>query len=128
MVVGHDHIDARGTGGSHGSDRGNPAIARDDQPRAHALRFPEARGTKVIAIADPMRHKRMHGAAGAAQNARQHRGGTLAVHVVVAVHQDRLLLADRARHELHREGHIGPTIGLGEPLEIRTEEGFGRIG
>ena len=128
MVVGDDDINTRGTGGRDGRVRCYSTIAGDDQLRTDALGLCETCGPEVVAIADAMRHEGMHGPTGAAQDAREHRSGALAVHVVVAVDQDRPFLADRARQQLQRHGHIGEAMRVAEPLKIRAEEGFGGIG
>ena len=128
VMIGDDDVDARGSGGSHGFDRGDPAVARDDQPCANALRLPQPCRPEVVAVADPVRHEGMHRRAGAAQNAREHGRGALAVHVVIAVHQDRPLLADRTGQQLERDIHVGPAVRVGQALEIGAQESFGELG
>ena len=75
-----------------------------------------------------MRHERLDLRAYAAQHAGEQRRRALAVHVVVAVHQDRHGGAHSARHELDRALHVEPGEGVGEALEAGPEERLGALG
>src|SRR5256885_7239262 len=53
------------------------------------------------------------------------RRGALAVHVVVAVHKDRVTGAHRAGHELERDSHVRPRQPVAQPGQLgaqRSEE------
>ena len=67
-----------------------------------------------------------------AADARKHPGeqrrATLAVHIVVAVDQDRGTRADRGDDQFDRPRHIGPGARVREPLEVGAQEGFRMLG
>ncbi len=128
VVVGDDDVDPGGTGGGDRGDCRNAAVARHDQAGTDALRFRQARRPEVVAIADAVGDERMHRGTGAAKNAREHGRRALAVHVVVAVHQDRLLFTDRAHQQPHGDRHVGPAMRVGEALEVGAQERFCRLG
>ena len=128
VVIGHDDIDAGGTGGGDGGNGRDAAVTGDDHLRADALRFGKAGRPKIIAIANPVRHERIDRRARAPQDPSQHRRRALAVHVVVAVHQDRPLLADRADQQLHRSRHVGQAMRIAQALQVGPQEGFRGIG
>ena len=76
------------------STRGDAAIAGDDQPGADRPGEGEAGGTEVIAVAQPVGDEGVDVGARLPERAGEQRGGRLAVHVVVAVHQDGLAPGD----------------------------------
>ncbi len=128
MVVGDDHLVSGRARPGHRVYRRDAAVAGDDEPRADLRRLGQAGGTEVVAIPEPMRHERVRDASRPAQGPREHGRGTLAIHVVVAVHEDGGPVADRLRHQLHCAPHSGPLEGIGEPLELRAQERLGAVG
>src|SRR3989441_10923005 len=87
MVVGDDDLDAGGARRAHGVHRGDAAVTGDDQSSAETARLREPRGPEIVAVAQPVRNKRVGPAADAREHAGEQRRGTLAVHVIVAVDQ-----------------------------------------
>src|SRR5207249_6798034 len=83
---------------------------------------------EVVPVAQPVRDDRVDPAADAREYTREQRRGTLAVHVVVAVDQDRGTRADGGDDQLDRPRHIGPGVWIRETLEVRAEERFGELG
>ena len=75
-----------------------------------------------------MRHERLHGGAGGAQHARQHRRAALTVDVVVAVHEDRVTGAHRARHKVQRDPHVRPRQAVTQAGQLRPQERLGGRG
>ena len=122
VVIGDDDLDAGAARRAHGLDGGDAAVAGDDEARPHALGRGQAGGPKVIAVADAVRHERLDGGAGGAQQTRQHGGGALAVHVVVAVHEDRMSGAHRTHHEVQGDPHVRQEEGVHQAGELRPQE------
>ena len=89
VVVGDDDADAR-----RRAPRATVSTAVMPQSQVMTSDAPAARaaarpgGAEVVAVAEPVRHERHHVGAGRAERAGEQRRGALAVHVVVAVHQD----------------------------------------
>ena len=129
MMVGDDEVEAealRGFGFGKGAHAG---VHRDDQ--AHALgicRFKHAR-LQAVALAQPMRHMKANHAAEHFNGGLQQHDGGGAVHVVVAVEQDRFACA-RWRASTRSTAAAMPSIrqGIVEMGDIRIEkrEGFVR--
>src|SRR5438067_600343 len=107
---------------------GDTTVAGDDQPGAQTARLGEPGRPEVVAVAQPVRDERVDPAADAREHTGEQRRGTLAVHVVVAVDQDRGTRPDGGDDELDRPRHIGPGVWIGETLEVRAEERFGELG
>ena len=128
MVVGDDDLDAGRPGGAYHLHRGDTTVAGDDQPGAQTARLGEPGRPEVVAVAQPVRDERVDPAADAREHTGEQRRGTLAVHVVVAVDQDRGTRPDGGDDELDRPRHIGPGVWIGETLEVRAEERFGELG
>src|SRR2546427_13219834 len=59
VMVRDDHCDAGGAGRAYRVDRGDAAVARDDEPGVDALGHREPRGPEVVAVAQPMRDERV---------------------------------------------------------------------
>src|SRR5216117_4612127 len=128
MVVGDDDLDAGRPGGAYRLHRGDAAVAGDDQPGAQTARLGEPGRPEVVPVAQPVRDERVDPAADAREYTREERRGTLAVHVVVAVDQDRGTRPEGGDDQLDRPRHIGPGVWIREPLEVRAEERFGELG
>ena len=127
VVIGDDDIYSCTPCRPHRIHRCDPAVTGDDQACSDAPSFCQACRAEVVAVADTIGHEGKHGCAGAAQNAREHRRGTLAVHVVIAVHQDRPFFTDGVHQQLERDIHIGPAVRVGQALEVRAQERLGEI-
>ena len=127
VVIGHDHVDPRRAGGADGLDGGDAAIARDDEARTHAPRFREAGRAEVVAVAQPVRHERVHGGARAPEHPREQRRRALAIHVVVAVHEDRHPAAHRGRHQGDGRAHVRPGERVAQALELGPQERLGDL-
>ena len=128
VVIGDDDVDPGFPRRAHRLHGGNSAVARDDQAGAYASGLPQAGLAEIVTVPQAMRHERLDLRAYAAQHAGEQRRRALAVHVVVAVHQDRHGGAHGARHELDRALHVEPGEGVGEALEAGPEERFGALG
>ena len=122
VVIGDDHLDPGGPCRPDGLDGGDAAVAGDDEAGADALGGRQPRGPEVVAVAEAVRNERLDGGAGGAQHARQHGGGALAVHVVVAVHEDRMSGAHRTHHEVQGDPHVRPVEGVRQAGELRPQE------
>src|SRR5439155_21189871 len=59
VMVRDDHLDAGGPGRAYRVERGDAAVARDDEPGVDALGRREPCGSEVVAVAQPMRHERV---------------------------------------------------------------------
>ncbi len=128
MVVGDDDLDPRRARRGDAVHRRDAAVAGNDHAGPDPLRLGEPRGTEVIAVLEAMRHEGVHRRPRFAQHARQQGRGALAVDVVVAVDQNRPVLAHGARQDLHRDAHVGPAQRIGEAFELGTEERLGECG
>ncbi len=128
VVVGDDDLDAGGARRAHGVHRGDAAVAGDDQPGAKTARLREPRGPEIVAVAQPVRNERVGPAADAREHAGEQRRGTLAVHVIVAVDQDRDSASHGGDDQLDRPRHVGPTVRVRKPLEVGAEKCLGALG
>ena len=72
-----------------------------------ALRRGQPGGTEVVAVAQPVGHERTTSAPRRPKRAGEQRRGALAVHVVVAVHQDGAAGPHGGGDGLDRLGHAG---------------------
>src|SRR5207247_10153592 len=103
---GDDDLYAGRPGGAYRLDRSDPAVAGDDQPGPQTARLGEPGRPEVVPVAQPVRDERVDPAADAREYPREERRGTLAVHVVVAVDQDRGTRPDGGDDQLDRPRHV----------------------
>ena len=122
VVVGHDHLASRGARRAHRLQRRDAAVAGDDEARAYALRLREARGAEVVAVAQPVGHERVHRGARAPEHPREQRRPALAIHVIVAVHEDRDPAAHGGRHQRDGRAHVRPGERVAQALELGPQE------
>ena len=128
VVVGDDDVDSRSAEPRDGSNRSGAAVARD-----HDLCFRRDRGVdsgiaQVISVLDPTGNERHRLPAQSTDHAREDRRGADAVHIVVAVDKDQLLLAHSARQALDGFVHREEAEGIVEPIELRTQEELRLLG
>ena len=128
VVIGDDHLDPGGPCRPDGCDGGDAAVAGDDEARPHPLGGRQPGGPEVVAVAEAVGDERLDGRAGGAQHARQHRRSALTVHVVVAVHEDRVTGAHRTDHEVQRDPHVRPRQPVAQPGQLGAQERFGGVG
>ena len=128
VVVGDDDVDPRRSRLADGLDGGDPAVARDDQPGAEPPGLRDSGRAEVVAVPEAVRHEGMRARAHARQHAGEQRRGTLAVHVVVTVDEDRRAGAHRGDNELDRARHISPRERIRQSLEVGAEKGLGEVG
>ena len=121
VVIGDHHADARGARLPHRLHRRDAAVAGDDQRGAGRAGRVEAGRSEVVAVAQTVGDERHDVRPGGAEGAGEHRGGALAVHVVVAVHQDGAAGAHGSGDGVHRFCHAGEDEGIGEIAERGTE-------
>ena len=123
QVVVSDHDpDARGPRGPHRFDRGDPAVAGDDERRAEALGHGEPRGPEIVSVAEPVRYEPDDVGPGLPQRPGEQGGGALAVHVVVAVDQDGASRPHRRGDFLDRLPHARDGGGIGEAGDVGPKE------
>jgi tetratricopeptide (TPR) repeat protein len=84
----------------------------------------QAGGPEVVAVAEPVGDERRGLGAGEPERASEQRGGALAVHVVVAVHQDRHAAPHRAGDDLHGLVHPRERERIGQIGQIRAMKAF----
>src|SRR2546425_11914801 len=128
MGVGAGDLDAGPPGGAYRLDRGDATVAGDAQPGAPTARLGEPGRPEVVPVAQPVRDERVDPAADAGEYTREERRGTLAVHVVVAVDQDRGPRPDGGDDQLDRPRHIGPGVWIRETLEVRGRNALASSG
>ena len=124
VMIGDDHVASRGARRAHRLQRPDAAVAGDDEARAHPLRLRQARGPEVVTVAQPVRHERVHRGAGAREHPREQRRRALAIHVVVAVHEDGDPAAHRGRHQRDGRAHVRPGERVAQALELGPQERF----
>ena len=90
VVVGDDHSNPGCAGRVDRLDRGDAAVTGQDQAGAASRAAATPGGTEVVAVAQAVRQEGRHVGARRPQRPGEQRGGALAVHVVVAVDQDRV--------------------------------------
>ena len=127
-MIGHHDTDAGCLGLAHRLHRGDAAIAGDDQRRPDRPGEGEAGGTEVVSVPQPMRDEAVDIGARFPERAGEERGGRLAVHVVIPVHQDGLTPRDRGGHGGHRGVEPGERPGIDQLLERGAEEAPRRVG
>lgn len=124
MMVGDHDTQTRGLGAADGVDSGNATVARHDQCGIDALRLGQPGRTEVVPVHHAMRQERVRVGTGGPERARQHGGRALAIHVVVAVHQN-ALAGTHGRHDHgHRLRHSSETVRIGQGFELGAEEGL----
>ncbi len=121
-MIRDDHAEPGGLRASDRLDGGNTTVTRHDQRGADAFGFGQPGRTEVVTIRHAMGQERMDVTTRDAQRARQHRSRTLAVHIVVAVHQDALPSANRRRDHVDRCRHASECAGVGQRIEPRAQE------
>ena len=101
MMIGDDEVQAEAARGFRFGKGAHAGIDRDDEAHAVGIRrFKHAR-LQAVALAQPVGHVKAHHAAQHFDGGLQQHHGGGAVHVVVAVEQNRLARRDGALHALH---------------------------
>ena len=129
-MVRDDHVDAELVGAAHHFGGADAGVHADNQ--LHSLfgggfhHF----GPHAVAVLQAVRHMIGGDAAGQFEGLGQEHDAGGAVHVVVAVNQDALAFADRARDALDRRRHVAQGQRIVQFFERRMQEapGLRRVG
>ncbi len=113
VMVEHDHL---GTGAERRERLGarRAAIDADDQPRSPRRQAQQRRRVRAVAFDQPVGDVRDHRAAESAEEAGHQRGGTGAVHVIVAEHRDRLAPLHGKSQAISGGVHVGEQRRVGQ--------------
>ena len=122
VVIGDDDIYPIIPCRLHRIHRRDPTVTRYNQACSDAPSFSEPSRSEIVAVANAVRHERVHRRAGAAENAREHRGAALAVDVVIAVHEDGALLSHCLFQQFQCGWHISPAVRIRQTLQVGSQE------
>ncbi len=127
-MIRDDHVDVRRVQREHGLTGTRAAVAGHHQRRAGAQRGLDARAAQIVAIGETIRHERHDMLSPeAAQYPNEQCGGAHTVDVVVAVHENRFLRADRVGDPLDGSGQMAQRVRRRKVFESRSEKSFCRI-
>ena len=108
----------------------NAGVHADDEPHALGCSACEHLSLHAVAVAQAMRDVKADGAAEDLDGGLKQDDGGGAVHVVVAVDEDRLACRDGLLDARDCVGHAMQSVGVEQMVERRMKEvcGFGRVG
>src|SRR3972149_11842360 len=105
MMIGDDQIEAEAARMRSLAPGADPAVDRDHKPGALRLQGTQGFGVKAISFVEAIGDVGPYPGAQPFANAHQERGRGDAVSVVISIHDDRLLVADRGPNALPGRGH-----------------------
>ena len=125
MVVGDDQVDSRRAQVIGGGVGRSAAVACEHHSRACRLRRRHTRGPEIVAVRPAVRNERHGRPAERADGAGHQRGRAHAVHVVIAVDQDRLMRPDRIGQALDGSREVFQKCRRMQLLQLGAEELLG---
>ena len=126
VVVGDDQIEVEARGFVRGGEGADAGIHADDEAHAFGRGAREHLGLHAVAVAQAMRDVIADSAAEDLDGGLEQDDGGGAVHVVVAVDEDRLARRDGLLDARDRGGHAVQRIGVEQVVE-RRDEGSARL-
>ena len=127
MVIGDDDRPSVSSRIGDRIDRGGPTIAGENEARIGLPRRGEAGGTEVVAVPQPVRNERNHIRTRLPQDTGEHRGRTLTVDVVVAVHEYALTAPDRLDDQRDCFREPVENGGICQGVEAGSQEALGPL-
>src|SRR6185436_18087938 len=100
----------------------NAAIDRDEQGAVPLKRKLQGVADEAFFQHGPIGNVKIHFSADFAEKLGQKGGGGHAVHIVIAINQDRLLLSDGDQDPVDRFIHIGKEIGVEKIRQLGVEK------
>ncbi len=128
-MVGDDEVNAQGPRLRRRFVGADAAVHRHDQPGALRMQPFDGLRLETVAVLVAVRHEVRDLAADELDRAAQDDRGGNAVHVVVAVHDNRLASRDRRQQPIDRRAHVGQEKRIMELAQVGREKaaGLGRV-
>ena len=128
MVVGDDHVHPQGPGVLHLPGGGDAAVHRDNERDPLARQGINGVVVQTVPLFGTVGNVADHLATQGLENLGEQTGGGDAVHVIVAVDGNGLLLPDGPGDALHRLLHVLQEKGVVEQVGAVGQKGRGRWG